>query len=247
LKNVNEIKNDINLTFTNSELHHIINNKILNKDVITLSPAGIYGYYDIGTCMSLLKNFDLKNKIFCGASAGSWNSLFLSYKKKHKIDNFMDTILKNTADIPTYSFKTLQQKIKDTITSNYDSDDFDLHKIYISVAVLENFHLTNYIYTDFNNLEEVLDCCIASSNIPFITGDLILKYKNKITYDGGYFDNRYLPIKKHLFNINSSMWGKKRSVINFLNINNDIRKLYYEGLEDSTKGIPILKEILENK
>ena len=36
------------------------------------------------------------------------------------------------------------------------------------------------IYTDFYDLEDALNCCVASSNIPFITGNLFNKYKLKL-------------------------------------------------------------------
>ena len=74
----NDVKNNILLdkkSFINS------NSFIKNKKIISISPGGLKGIYILGTCTYLKQNFNFDDYIFSGASAGSWNSLVMCYKK----------------------------------------------------------------------------------------------------------------------------------------------------------------------
>lgn len=46
-------------------------------NMITISPGGIYGFYTLGTCSYIKNNYNISDYIFSGASAGSWNSLYM--------------------------------------------------------------------------------------------------------------------------------------------------------------------------
>ena len=77
--------------------------------------------------------------------------------------------------------------MKSVILKNYKDDSFDLDKLYLGVTVLDKSEIKLCIYNDFNDLEDAVDCCIASSHIPLITGGLIHIYKKRICFDGGFF------------------------------------------------------------
>ena len=102
---------------------------ILTKKLIKISPGGLYGFYDAGICSVIKKKYNLDNYIFSGASAGAWNSLFLSYK--NDIDNLIKSIL--DIDINFTSVKELQIILKNKILQEHKSDEFDLKKIYFSI------------------------------------------------------------------------------------------------------------------
>ena len=61
------------------------------KKIITLSPGGFRGFYVLGLCKYIKENYDLTDYVFSGASAGAWNSLFLSYNGSS--DKFVDSIM----------------------------------------------------------------------------------------------------------------------------------------------------------
>ena len=79
---LNKMNEKINLSneesINNSKIKNILN--ILDNELIVLTPAGANGFYNLGICYYLKKNYDLTKYIFSGASAGAWNSLFLAFK-----------------------------------------------------------------------------------------------------------------------------------------------------------------------
>ena len=103
----------------------------------------------------------------------------------------------------------LQKQIKNNILDHYTTDDFELEKLFIGVTTIHNFKVKTTIYSNFCNLEDAIDCCFASSHIPFITGNIINKYKNIFSFDGGFSKNPYLDSIKSDFHISSSIWDKE--------------------------------------
>ena len=113
------------------------------------------------------------------------------------------------------SIKEMEQTIKKNLLSTYTEEDFDLSKLFIGVT---HFHhplqSETVIYGNFENLEDAIDCCIASSNIPLITGSLFHEYRNRTVYDGGFRKNPYLFLENNpILHITPSMW--KRGKIDY--------------------------------
>lgn len=238
-------KIDYKLDDTNDyQTYNRIQSDLLDKKIIKISPGGLYGFYDAGICSIIKKNYNLDKYIFSGASAGAWNSLFMSYK--NDINDLIQSVFE--IDVNFSSIKQLQINLKEKILKSHKTEEFDLKKVFISVCVFDNFQFKNYIYTDFVDLSDALDCCIASSNIPFITGNLIHKYRNKITFDGGFLHNQTFLFAKPNFEINHAIWERKRfftSLFDKANIN--IHKLYSEGIDDTSSNINVLdKEFFDD-
>ena len=252
LNNVTELKFKIDnnnkiilLDKKNNNFDYNFLNNLLNKNIIQIGPGGILGYYNMGICKIIKEKYNLDNYIFNGISAGSWNSLFMVYKNKN-----IDKIINNIFEVEfnnIFGYKKLQLALKKHFLQSFNTNDFNLDRLFISVSVLEKFKCKKYIYTDFNNLEDVLNCCIASSNIPFITGDLFYKYKNKISFDGALLKNYYLQIKNPKLRITNDLWYNHQiSLVAFCKINN-INKLYLEGMYETLNNINLLNKILYNK
>jgi len=180
----------------------------LDKKILHITPAGLYGFYDAAICWFIKDRYQLSEYIFNGASAGAWNSLFMVYKNNDT--KLLNAIFDNLDKNNIRSIKSVQQYLKKIILLKTTMQDFELDKLFITVCVLENNKLNNYVYTDFESLESALDCCIASSNIPFLTGDMIFKYQNKISYDGGFLSKSYIITKEPDFIITNSLFGRKR-------------------------------------
>ncbi len=181
------------------------NNFIKNKKLISISPGGLKGFYELGVLSYIKDNYDLDGYIFSGASAGAWNALFMCYKNDTKqfVYNLLDYKLSQIKSI-----KELEYFLKYKLLSKYDSDDFDLRRLFIGVTTLKQFKPVTNIFSDFNSLEDAINCCIASSHIPLITGGLTNRYHNMYTFDGGFSKYPYLNFTENVLHITPSMWKK---------------------------------------
>ena len=229
------------------------NEFIQNKKIISISPGGYKGVYMLGICIYIKDNFNLDEFIFSGASAGAWNSLMLCCKKDA---HFFKT------DIVDYSIKNsktifeLEYLMKKKILEYYTTDDFELRKLFIGVTSLNGYYPETQIFSNFNNLEDAINCCIASSHIPLVTGGIINKYNNMFTFDGGFSKTPYLNISENVLHITPSMWNntqptKRNSMRDFNEFTTlfskhkyNFTELYINGYHDAKKNHDYLKSRL---
>jgi len=241
------------------------NNFIKNKKLISISPGGLKGFYELGILSYIKDNYNMENYIFSGASAGSWNALFMCCKKDTKkfVYNLLDYKLSQIKSI-----KELEFYLKYKLLSNYDNEDFDLKRLFIGVTTIKNFKRKTNIFSDFDNLEDAINCCIASSHIPLITGSLTNRYHNMYTFDGGFSNYPYLNFTENVLHVTPSMWNdlvndssssysstkkynffKKFSSLNIIFEllamikNNNYMELFDHGYEDARKNKELLDKI----
>jgi hypothetical protein len=184
------------------------------KKLITISPGGVQGFYLAGICCYLKDHHTLDDYHFSGASAGAWNALACTYKGN--MTTLYKRLLESTTlqTSQTNSLFTLENSLKKKILEHYKTTDFDLERLSIGITVFEKCKPTLLIVSQFTDLEDALDACIASSHIPFITGGLFNRYRGKITLDGGFSKDPYLYYPSNL-HITPSMFlpGKKKHIV----------------------------------
>ena len=223
-------------------------NDISNKKVISITPGGIKGFYYLGTLYYIKKNYDIKKYNYLGSSAGSWNSLFLCYNGDDK------DIIKNVLDIDfNQPLAKCGKNIKTMFLDSYSNDDFNLEKLNIGVSQLgkyNKFKLEYKIYSSFIELEDALDCCIASSHIPFlIGGGIFKKYKKRFSFDGGLKKQSYLKPENSILHVSSKLWSNTkymkmpgiRRISNF-----DPKILFQDGYQDAETNKKMLDDIFNN-
>ena len=200
-----------------------------DKKLITITPGGLKGFYVLGICSYIKQNYNLNEYIFSGASAGSWNSLIMSYK--HNVNKLIDSIFDIEFEKADSIFN-VELMIKDKILADFSNNDFSLDKIYIGSTVFDKFKLKSIVYNNFNSLSDAIDCCIGSSHIPIISGKTVYIYRNKITLDGGFslFFNQspYLPTKIPSLIINPNLF--KNNEVESMDLC-DLYKGYLESLD----------------
>lgn len=228
-----------NIIFYNNNDNH-------NKKLISLSPGGYKGIYMLGTSIYIKEQYNLSDCIFSGASAGAWNALFLCCNKN--IDLFLK-ILVSTAIERSNNIFDFEKKLKNELLENLDSDDFDFNRLYIGVTALSWFSPKTIIYSNFCNLEDAIDCCMASSHIPFLTGNMLNKYKNFYSFDGGFSKYPYIESSKSILHISPSIWKKKISSFananfGFSKQNINFEKMLLEGYDDALQNKAYLDTLL---
>lgn len=223
------IKNTVNFT-TFAKYSFVRQIPVLpqpKQKMICISPGGFKGFYLMGIISYIKEHYNLNDYVFSGASAGAWNAVLFTYKgdlKKliHKVIGDKPYIYKNE------SIRDFELLIKRRILENSRTADYDLSSVYIGVTIFKNpfsnptpdtpnkngiisitnskLCLTTSVYSNFRDLEDALDCCIASSHIPFVTGNLLNMYKNRYVFDGGVFPNPYYNMLESSLQITPNMW-----------------------------------------
>jgi hypothetical protein len=249
------ITNNNNRIYCDSETDKFLedNEFIKNKKVISISPGGYKGIYMLGTTTYIRKQYNLDNYIFSGASAGAWNALMLTFKNDitHHLDDLLYKNIHNSKTI-----LDLEQNMKESILNKFTTDDFELRRLFIGVTTVYNKKSNTTIFSGFNNLEDALDCCIASSHIPFITGGVVNKYKNMLTFDGGFSRYPYINHLEHSFHINPDIWYERNNTGGLYNEiaeyttlfskkRFDFKELYKAGYDDAAINKPFLDSIFE--
>ena len=257
------INNKNNLIYyeKDRELYLEDNNFIKNKKLISISPGGLKGFYELGILCYIKDNYNMDNYIFSGASAGSWNALFMCYNKDTK--TFVFNLLNDYKLSQIKNINELEFFLKYKLLTKFNSNDFDLRRLFIGVTTLKKFQPTTNIFSDFNSLEDAINCCIASSHIPFITGGINNRYHNMYTFDGGFSSYPYLNFTENVLHITPGMWKKNNQNKNdifekfaSLNIivelflmkkNKNYMELFDNGYEDAKVNKALLDEIFCDK
>lgn len=221
---------------------------IKDKRLISISPGGYKGVYMLGVSMYIRERYNLDNFIYSGASAGAWISLLLCYKKDaHYLKGIVDDCLNKA-----HSLYDLEMLMKKQILNKCFTNDFDLRRLFIGVTTIDYYKANTTIFSGFISLEDAIDCCIASSHIPLITGGFINKYNNRVTFDGGFSKYPYLDIIKPALHITPSMWNPVST--NSMNISDyttlfsknklNFMDMYSQGYDDAEKNNDFLNKTL---
>jgi len=166
---------------------------VKSTKLITISPAGYKGFFVLGICSFIKEHYDLSEYRFSGASAGAWNALFLCYRNPHS--DLLRTLLTSKIE-KTTNIRDLERVIKSAILENHRTEDFDLDRLSIGMTAVDGCLPKPHIVSDFSNLEDAIDACIASSHIPLVSGPLIHKYGGRYSFDGGFSKYPYYGLGK---------------------------------------------------
>lgn len=236
---------------TNAADNFLINNRVIqDRKIITISPGGYKGFYMMGVVHFLKKHYNLSNYVFSGASAGAWNSLLMSFKYDIAVFKYhiQDDAIQNAKSI-----WEMEHRFKNKLLHYYTTSDFDLEKLFIGVTVIKNNTPYTMIYTQFATLEDAIDCCIASSHIPWLTGNFTHKYNHMLTFDGGFSKHPYLNTSKPVIHITPSMWSQAKppsmkNIHDYTTLFSKDRyqfdEIFDKGYADSHKNKEILDKLL---
>jgi hypothetical protein len=200
------ILNKKNLVFESN--NKLLDEIITGKQIISISPGGLKGFYLMGVLNFIKENYNLENYLFTGASAGSWVSLFMSLKTSN--NDFIEKII-HCDKIKSGKLKQIQSNIKNEILSNFETKDFNLDRLFIGVTTFNLFGRKTRIYSNFLDLTDAINCCVASSHIPLVTNGLINLYNGQLCLDGGLSSYPYVYNKKPSYHIHLNLFNKNHS------------------------------------
>ena len=237
-----------------NEVQKRVSNNFLidNRKLIISTPGGLHGFYLMGVSSYIKEHYDLSDCIFSGASAGAWNSLFLCFKGK--TSEFIDCVL-SPEIYNAKSLNELERIMSNNVYQKYKNkpEIFSLHRMSIGVTLYTfpwKFRLR--IYDDFKNLADAIECCVASSHIPFITGSLIFKYRDLVSFDGGFFNYPYINTTTPTLVITANMWESNftksnsyQNPLKYSKNNVDFYRLYKEGYKDTQNNKDKLDKLLK--
>lgn len=218
------------------------------KPDIIISPCGFYGIYNLGICHYIKNNFNIKNKNIAGLSSGSFNSIFMCLNKKSSNKMLLELFRIN--NLYSKNIMKYTKHLLDSMKDNIRIDDIKNKNLYIGLS-----HPNDLIfYTNFNSIEQLLQCCMGSSFIPGITNKkLIYFYKGRYTMDGAFWYKYY---KKHIDNektliISPKIFNRycRRNVLfdSLFNKKLNLYQLYLNGYRDAQKNHNYFKRFLKEK
>lgn len=233
---------------------HIDTSVLTNKKLISIAPGGILGFYLLGTCTYIKENYKLDDYVFTGASAGAWNAFFMTYKNDP--NEFALRLLTDDDLSKVKTIHELEYVIKYKLLKTYTENDFDTSKLFIGVTTLRKFLPRVKVFSNFENIEDAINCCIGSSHIPFITGGLLNRFHDILTFDGGFSHYPYLNTQPPVLHITASMWKKDDKysyfdlcdyITSFKNGSVTFIELFDEGYKDAKKNKETLDTLFETK
>ena len=153
---------------------------------INIGTTGLLIPYSIGALAYIKKNLNICDYHLTGISGGSFASVIY-----HLENDMSNHDLNNNYNVKiNKNLEEFQQIIKKNIINNYKNVDINNIPISVVVSRINNFKIINEKINKFNSLNELLDICICSSYIPYISGKTFsMKYKNNNYIDGGIFRN----------------------------------------------------------
>lgn len=166
---------------------------------VVISVGGFYGFFAIGV-NKILKKLEREHKIiikrYSGASVGAICSVLMACNVPSDIA------------IKIYNYLQYQDdyfdKLKNILLEILPPNAYEIcsDKVFIYATHVTLFGFKKKIFSKFKNNHELIDACMASSNMPyFVSKNLFYKIKNEYYLDGCF--SNLLPIFND--NINSQL------------------------------------------
>jgi hypothetical protein len=159
---------------------------------VVVSGGGLKGYFVCGSSHVLqyqLRRKGLRIARVAGASAGAWAAMFMLTKVSSKdwIQTYM--ACKETPDV--WMHESYERIWIEWLQHVMAADAYITcnDRLFVSITVLTIFGPRNRIISKFTSNEDLIQCCLASSAIPMITGSKLRRFRGELVLDGGVTNN----------------------------------------------------------
>ena len=223
---------------------------------INVYGTGLYLPYSIGVVGYIKNNIPIPDYNITGISGGAWCSLL--YTQEDDMSNH-DTIWdysigKEVSRICLHNdLRVFQNNVGKNMKLRYaGKKPLNLDKISIvSTNVNKLYNMKNEKHSAFDNINDLIDFCLCSSYIPYISGSTFSKkYKDSYYIDGEIKNDKYAKLNKNnlnTLNIDRFMWGRQFTRKELLYLDKDkSRELFNYGWEDTEKYKDKIMNIIKN-
>lgn len=211
---------------------------------INIYGTGLFLPYSMGVIGYIKKNIVVPDYKITGISGGAWCSLLYTQEDDlsdhDKIWSY--TIGNNVTKLKIQSdIKTFQKNVEDNLKLRYkNKEPKNLNKISIISTKLDGalFKMKTEEKKDFTDIDDVIDYCLCSSYLPYLSGSTFSKkYKGNRYIDGDIkYDYQNVDETNKII-IHRNMWGRKFELNNYLYIDKDkSRELFELGWKDTEKN-----------
>lgn len=223
----------------------LLNNMSIAYVNINIFGTGLYLPYSMGVVGYIKKHIPIKKYNITGISGGAWCALL--YTQEPDLSNHDDlwdfSIGKNVNRIYFHNdIRTIQNNIENNLKLRYSNVNIkDLDKISIIASnIISIFNIETEKKRNFKDINELIDYCLCSSYIPYISGNTFSrKYKDKYYIDGEI--KKYTKIENKIIenniDIHRFMWGRDFSKNALMYLDKETsKKLFSHGWEDTEKN-----------
>jgi hypothetical protein len=212
---------------------------------INIYGTGLFLPYSMGVIGYIKKNIVVHDDYkITGISGGAWCSLLYTQEEDlsdhDKIWGY--TIGNNVTKLKIQSdMRKFQKNVEDNLKLRYkNKKPKNLDKISIISTKLEGalFKMKTEERNDFTDIDDVIDYCLCSSYLPYLSGSTFSKkYKGNRYIDGDIKYDYQKVDETNKIIIHRHMWGRKFEPNNYLYIDKDkSRELFELGWNDTEKN-----------
>ena len=209
---------------------------------INIGSTGLLFPYTLGALAYIKTHIKPVNYNFVGISGGTWCSLIYHFEKNISDHEFLWSILIGNKNhtvcmLNSNSMKQFQDIVAKNMRNRYKDVDISNLPLTILTTKIEN-KFNNVKIDKFNNIDELIDYCLCSSYIPFISGKSPYRiYKDEKYIDGELFKNNNHLLKNAIY-LDKNLWKRKFSWRERLYLDyNQSEKLFNHGWYDAKKYI----------
>jgi hypothetical protein len=176
-------------------LSHIdLSHSILPTHIdLIMSGGGFLGYYLLGmdrVFKKLKKTHSLTIVRYAGTSVGSFAAVAMVCGLGDEMLTLYDTLQGNI-----HYFKELRSSFLSILPPN--AYELCSSRVFISISVIDFYHgfpmLRNIIVSTFSDNSDLVDACMASSNVPFlVSSSFFYMFRGQRCLDGCF--TRYIPL-----------------------------------------------------
>lgn len=206
---------------------------------MNVGSTGLLFSYSLGALAYIKNNIRPTNYTLTGISGGTWCSILFHLEPDLNDHEMLWSVLVGKKDaticlLRRHSMQQFQESVAAKFKNRYRHIDVsDVPLSIVTTKISDKCTLQNVKIDKFDDMDDLINFCMCSSYIPYISGTAFYKtYKNEKYIDGEIYRN-----KKCIQNcINSKAWGRTYSMKTRLFLDYDTSlSLFNDGWNDAKK------------